>query len=414
MVNNIIPILLTFVFSIVHLYVEKKSNLSYEEQLFSDYWMYSESVQNIKLVEEQVFGDTKEIFLGTIWDVDVDSKGRVYIADGSNVTIHVFNPDGNYSGYIGQQGRGPGEFINITQHTQINIKSNKIYVTGTDWIFSDKVQVFSLHDYSLYELSEVILFNDSEKKEFNPALENYFPRSVYPLENEQMLVAYEYIRSPEYLKRNKNKILYILHDQNGSIITGPVLEQKDRTYLYKIYEKRGYNYYAFPFFGKSLIVVAKDGLLYTAFSDEFNIEVRTLDGEILRIIEHPFDNLPLTRRELIRKYENMDMSRLDFNEGDNVALQMIREAENLPEFWPALNDLLIDDENRLWVSTVVEDFDVYEWWVLEETGELISKFEWPRDEPIEAVKNGYIYTRETDEETGLQQIVRYRIELEEV
>jgi hypothetical protein len=30
------------------------------------------------------------------------------------------------------------------------------------------------------------------------------------------------------------------------------------------------------------------------------------------------------------------------------------------------------------------------------------------------VNNGYIYTRETDEETGLQQVVRYRIEFDEV
>jgi len=94
-------------------------------------------------------------------------------------------------------------------------------------------------------------------------------------------------------------------------------------------------------------------------------------------------------------------------------LQMIREADNLPESWPALNDLLIDDENRLWVSTIVEDFEIFEWWVLEETGELITRFKWPRDEPIEVVKNGYMYTLETDEDTGLQQVVRYRIEMTE-
>ncbi|MBP3193345.1 hypothetical protein [Natronogracilivirga saccharolytica] len=39
-----------------------------------------------------------------------------------------------------------------------------------------------------------------------------------------------------------------------------------------------------------------------------------------------------------------------------------------------------------------------------------SRFEWPRDESIEVVKNGYIYTLQTDEETGLQQINRYRFE----
>lgn len=59
----------------------------------------------------------------------------------------------------------------------------------------------------------------------------------------------------------------------------------------------------------------------------------------------------------------------------------------------------------------MEDFEVYEWWILEETGELITTFEWPRDERIEVIKNGKMYTRQTDEESGLQQVVRYRAEI---
>jgi hypothetical protein len=39
---------------------------------------------------------------------------------------------------------------------------------------------------------------------------------------------------------------------------------------------------------------------------------------------------------------------------------------------------------------------------LEELGEVITTFEWPRDEPIEVIKNGKMYTRQTDEVTGLQ------------
>jgi len=49
-----------------------------------------------------------------------------------------------------------------------------------------------------------------------------------------------------------------------------------------------------------------------------------------------------------------------------------------------MNDLLSDYKNRLWL----------------------------RDEPIMIVKNGKIYTRETDQETGLQQVVIYRIEMD--
>ena len=94
---------------------------------------------------------------------------------------------------------------------------------------------------------------------------------------------------------------------------------------------------------------------------------------------------------------------------------MIENApeEQVPQTGPALNDLIVDDEGQIWVSTIVEDFDIYEWWVLEETGALITRFEWPRDEPIEVIRNGYMYTRQTDAETGIQQIVRCRVEIME-
>jgi len=399
-----------FTFKNDYSFIEKNSNGSQKEQILDEYQVCTGFIYHIWFIKDQAYGDTDEIFLGSIWDVDVDSEGRVYIADAGNVTIHVYDSDGSYFTSIGQQGRGPGEFLHVTHHTKIHINHNKLFVTGTEWIFSDKVQVFSLHDLSF---SHEIIFDESDKKAFDQELENYFPKKVTPLENEHLLVSYEYVRSPEYLERDENKIMYYLHDKNGKIVTGPVLEQKDRTYLYLVYNGRGYNYYAFPFFAKSIFTVSDDGYLYSAFSDAFRIDVRTPNGKLVRTIEHSFDNITTSRRELIQKYEGIDMSRLDFNEGDDVALQMIREADNLPESWPALNDLLIDDENRLWVSTIVEDFDIYEWWVLEETGELITRFEWPRDEPIEVVKNGYMYTRETDEVTGLQQVVRYRVEMTE-
>lgn len=383
----------------------------FREQVIPSYLANSDSLNKYEFVKEQVFGDTEEILLGMIGDIEVDSKDQVYIVDMGNNNIQVFSPDGSYSGSISRQGRGPGEFANATRFTQIIIQSNKIYVTGTEWVTSDKVHVFSLDDFSLID---EILFDSSEKKEFNSDLENYFPRSVYPFVNEQMLVGYEHHRSSAYIKREQNHIPYYLHDSNGSLIEGPVLVQKDRTYLYQVHEGRQINYYAFPFFGKSLLEVSNDGVIYTAFTDEFNINVQSPNGETLRTIEHPFQKIPITRSGLISKYEEIDMSRLDFYEGDDTALKMIREADNLPQAWPALDDMIIDDENRLWVSTIVEDFDIYEWWVLEENGELITKFEWPRDEPIEVIKNGKVYARQTDEITGLQQVVRYGIELVEI
>jgi hypothetical protein len=46
--------------------------------------------------------------------------------------------------------------------------------------------------------------------------------------------------------------------------------------------------------------------------------------------------------------------------------------------------------------------------LFEKTGEL-TRFEWlRRNEPIEVIKNGYMYTRETEQETDLQQVVQHQ------
>lgn len=106
------------------------------------------------------------------------------------------------------------------------------------------------------------------------------------------------------------------------------------------------------------------------------------------------------------------MSREDAirSQGTPYLADLVSQNE-IPDTWPAMDRMLIDDDGRLWVATIVEDLSVFEWWVLDESGEFITTFEWSRDELIEVVKNGKMYTRQTDEETGLQQVVRYRVEM---
>lgn len=167
--------------------------------------------------------------------------------------------------------------------------------------------------------------------------------------------------------------------------------------------------HSFPFSGKSLLSVSDEGHLYAANNTEkFRIDVYDACKGHIRTFQHPFNNVPLTRSGIIERYRNNEKI-ASLREG--TALKMIREAETLPEIWPALETMFFDDENRLWISTIVDDFEVYEWWVLKTTGEMLTKFKWPRDKPIEAVTNGFLYTRETDE-MGVASIVRYRIEME--
>lgn len=359
----------------------------------------------IRFIREATYGDTEEIFLGVIRSVAVDGKGRVYIADRDHVSIHVYSSDGQYLQSLGRQGQGPGEFDMISPITQIRFKNDKIFVTDGYHMFPHRAHLFRKDDLSY---SHSINLRADNKEDIDEGMKQYYPRQIYPREDGSLLVSYSRMHSPNYFESENRTIPYYLHSESGQMKPGPVLEQKDAQFYFTVH--RGNQYYArpFEFLSNPLFAVSSGDTLYSAWSADFKVAVHLPDGSPHKIIEHPYEPVPLTEDAVGESIRQCDRG---YDEG--VCEEMVQNAEKLPDTWPALNDLLVDDENRLWVSTVVEDFDVYEWWVLDETGELITTFEWPRDEPIEVVKNGYMYTRETDNETGLQEVVQYRIEMPE-
>ncbi|TVQ03146.1 MAG: hypothetical protein EA359_10190 [Balneolaceae bacterium] len=143
-----------------------------------------------------------------------------------------------------------------------------------------------------------------------------------------------------------------------------------------------------------------DNIVY-AWGEEMLFKVYDSDGDYMYLFYYPYQNIRVKSDHISKHYVNLN---------DEMSLFLEKQA---PETWPAFNDLIVDDSNRLWVSAIIDDFEVYQWWVLKvDTGELLARFEWHRDKPILVVRNGHMYTRERDEETGLQQIVRYRIGME--
>lgn len=381
------------------------------------------SAQNIKNVEkcfrvqtpsfvmnfkrDVVYQSSEDVIMGVIVSFDVDQQGQVFIADRSLDKIHAFQSDGTYISSIGRRGQGPGEFAAVSPNTYIKVDPGFLYVPNyaNDYnFFPDRVNVFSLDDFSFSQTINLVAEN---RRDYRAELAGYYPVQIYPRNDGTFLVGYR--RMPHDYKDEESYIRYFIQDDMANIVSGMVLEQTDRIQLSYFVRQADIPYlvlHSFSFLGRSLLAFSGNDKLYAARTEEFAIDIHQPDGTLIRTISHPFERVPTSRRELLRYYGERDLSSL----GDGVAEAMIREADWLPEAWPALNDLLVDDKNRVWVSTVVEDFDVYEWWVLENTGEVITRFEWPRNEPVEVVKNGYMYTRETDEETGLQQVVRYRIE----
>ena len=362
-----------------------------------------DSTYKVTFKRDASYGSTSKLTAGEIATFTVDDRSRVFIADENQTDIHVFNPDGSYLTSLGRKGRGPGEFGAISKHTTMVIHSKQL-LTDTEKYFANRIQVFSLKTLSFFHTVGLIPANRNDYKE----LKGYYPIQIYPRNNRRFLVAY---RQPPYeYKAGKSFIYYMIQDEGGTILSGPILKQKDLTNLVYFVKNAQYPYLAihsFPFYGKSLLSVSGKDYLYAANNtDEFKINIYDSSGRRIQTFKYAFNKKKFNKDRIINRYKKTNyMSQL----GPGIAIKMIHNAGNLPKTWPAIQSMFLDDKNRLWISTIIDNSSVYEWWVLKKSGDIITKFKWSKDKPIKVVRNGYMYTLETDPQTGLQRVVRYQI-----
>lgn len=88
--------------------------------------------------------------------IKTDRQGTIYISDQNSSSIKKFNPSGEYIGSIGQKGRGPGEFQEITAFHVTN--------DGEILIFDHRSQRFSVISNSISDPESVsgMLLDDNE------------------------------------------------------------------------------------------------------------------------------------------------------------------------------------------------------------------------------------------------------------
>lgn len=148
-----------------------------------------------------------------------------------------------------------------------------------------------------------------------------------------------------------------------------------------------------------MISVPKDGQLYHINTEEFLIRKYDKDGNDVRSLYYPFEKNILEKKDVLDEY--------------HPNMHLVFDNAEFPDRWPALESLIIDDEHKIWISTIVEDKEIRQWYLLENSGEVLASFSWPRDSEIKIIRNSTMYDEETDPETGSKVIVGYDIDYTE-
>lgn len=368
-------------------------------------------IASIEMVREATFEAPGKFSLewyenisGYSWfaGIEIDDSGRVFIADSRAKKIHIFDPDGKYITSMGGEGNGPGEFSGITDTEMV---AGKLHVFDFRQF---RTTIFSADSLKVIESGRVRPpVNQEEFDEISDWLRiPVFLRSdgTYLAGfREQMMDAR--VESPTYNLNKDRPVKYYFMDGESKLISDEIFTIKKRREILiaEVGERHLFNRVSLPFLGRMVITISDNNHIYTTWTDDFLIKVYGPDGSYQRAIYYPVQKKVVSREEIVSLFDEDD--RQDARNYDLV------QHAGLPETWPAVHSMIADDNNRLWVYTIVAEDEIREWWVMEDTGELITKFSWPDTRSIEAVKDGYAYSLETDKKTGQQTIVKYRIEM---
>lgn len=366
--------------------------------------------KTLQLLPETVIGNNNsEVVFGSFSRIEIDSASRIYVADRSLKQIHVFDKNGDYIAGLGREGVGPGEFQGFTH---MNIAGNKLSVF-------DRMQ-FRINEFDLNSLSysnSVTVRQYPKNAEDHESIISWIPMYFIPRYDGTTLAGY--MEHPEdarieldtYNLGKYRAVKYFFMDYEGRIISEQLFEIRDHEDLIATVDGNHLSRIQTPaFLGKSVLRVSKENDIITTWTKDFIIKVYDSNGNYVRALYHDHAN---HSKRTIRREEL-----IDFFEEDDWKNQLLVKHADLPEKWPSLFTIEIDDENRIWVGVIKEGEQFLEWWVITQQGKLVAKAHMPEDlslkwlmsDPLIAIRDGYFYAGKRDPDTGQELVVKYKME----
>ena len=287
-------------------------------------------VQKASLVEQwRLGGDDEDLFFGTIARIHQGPDGKIYILDGQLSQVQVISPDGEYLNSLSKEGDGPGEVRRpgdffVSEDGTINILNG--FPGRVVSITPDGSPIGSI-GYSI----------DGKQTQFGV-----------------------------FIRGLATKGGMILGGINMTFGGGPLSEQNyylarcdaEGNQLNRLTEKTTtIDYSDFRLTEKSMdfiwarVATGPDGLVYLAEErDNYSISVMDPDGTVKRVINRAYKAPVRTARQ--KKIAT------DIIEAVAVNYPAPLRGSEIEETEPAIGNLIITSDNRIWVSPGISDDDL--------------------------------------------------------
>ena len=350
------------------------------------------SIEEVTELDPQLvgrFGDTDEVIIGQMGSVTVDDQGSVYISDRNRLVIHAYDPEGSHIAEIGGEGDGPGEFRNISS---IQAFGDFLHVMDGS---SLRISRFQMDDFSIVD-DVVVPYEMNAEGGYVQ-----YPSGFSVLGADRYMihfgVGYSSGEDSDNKPMNTGRILNRItgNFEEGTNYTFPSNEALvSRTDNSVHIMSTDYN-------RTSHVELNSENNIIYGWSDDLLFKSYETEGTYTQALYIPYEKPQLNRNDVLAEY----------GDREEPWISMVRNDE-MPDTWPAFDSMIVDDENRIWVSLFTNDEDTYTWIVIDpESDEIAGKFIRSRDWNLLEVRDGFMYARVTDEETGLMEVVKYRFDL---
>ncbi len=313
--------------------------------------MYGEDV--LSLEEELSIGESigrKEYMFSEIRDLAVDDKGRIYILDGREIHIIVFDSDGRYMRTISHRGQGPGELE-----------------------FPMGIQMFSQNEFIVYEGQSFSLFSVNGEFVREIHLTKTYRPQWYEIDSEGNIIGNFALQM---------KMLLMKYDTNQELLfivteVEPFGKARDRLFSPVL----------------PLFKVTKENNILWGKSINYQLNIANPDGILLRKIVTDYDPVEITEEDKrIMSKSIISKSKVDF-----------------PKYFQPLVGFTLDDEGRIFVKRE-DGADSFFFDVFDPEGKYIAKIRLSRIDKWNSPlwTNNKLYLVVVDDE-GFQYVKRYKV-----
>lgn len=329
----------------------------------------------------EVARSTADAELSQVTDLAVDSRGQIYVGDWYQQRVTVFSPNGGVVRTIGRKGAGPGEFESIR---------------GVQILAGDSLMVYdpSQARVTVYAPGAA---RESYVVNLGPRLRGEPPFFLWRTRSNRGYVAFY---RPAFMftggrTSTERMDSVVMLDLDGSPRGGGVLRFSSRSFLVA-----STSVTPNPFGRQGIVRLNPEDRIHFAWTGALAVETYDLQARRLGRFSTPYVPPRIRRADVAEGLEGMGAW------GKRTFARVLRDS--LPDRWPAVEEMLVDDRGRLWLSLAGPHERHVEWVLFSSDGRYQGSVLLPPEVELRLVQGGKLYGTRTDD-TGVPRIVTFQL-----